>query len=142
MTLFSRGHATLHLAVSASPSVRPSKIFLKLRAVFRIIAPAQPSATGLPCIRPCFHCDLFIFYVYVITGVLVSWNSSRSVISFTLFSIFFWFFILFVSKMCIFFHVRMFARNLSTEFWNFFNFTFFCLFGKYFIVKKGKTMWE
>ena len=44
--LFSRGHAILHLAVflsvrrSVGPSVRT--------------APAQPSATVLPCIRPCF----------------------------------------------------------------------------------------
>ena len=33
-------------------SVRPSHFWI--RSVSRIAAPAQPSATGLPCIRPCF----------------------------------------------------------------------------------------
>ena len=47
--VFSRGHATLHLTVS----VRPSVTFLNSEQ-FRITAPAQPSATGLPCIQPCF----------------------------------------------------------------------------------------
>ena len=36
-TFFSRGHATLHLAVSVGPSVRRSEIFLKLRAVFALL---------------------------------------------------------------------------------------------------------
>ena len=58
--LFSRGPATLNLAVSVSksvgrsvrPPVRPSH-FLNPSG-FRITAPAQSSATGLPCIRPCY----------------------------------------------------------------------------------------
>ena len=29
------------------------------------------------------------------------------------------------------------GRSLSTEFGNFFDFAYFCLFGKYFMVKKG-----
>ena len=49
---FSRGHATLHLAVSVGRSVR-YKLFWILSG-FCITAPAQPSATVLPCIRPCF----------------------------------------------------------------------------------------
>ena len=53
--LFSRGHATLHLAVSIRRSVGPSV----RRSHFLIpsgcgnTAPAQAPATGLPCIRPC-----------------------------------------------------------------------------------------
>ena len=34
------------------PSVRPSHFWIP--SGFRITAPAKPSATGLPCIRPCF----------------------------------------------------------------------------------------
>ena len=49
--LISRGHATLHLAVS----VGRYEIFLKLQTASRITAPAQLSATGLPCIRPCLY---------------------------------------------------------------------------------------
>ena len=45
--LFSRGHATLHIAVSVGRS------HLWIPSGFCITAPAQPSATGLPCIRPC-----------------------------------------------------------------------------------------
>ena len=41
---FSRGHATLNLAVSVGPSVR--NIF-KIASGFRITAPARPSVTGL-----------------------------------------------------------------------------------------------
>ena len=48
--LFSRGHATLHLAVSVRPSV-----ILWITSGFCITAPAQPSMTGLPCIRPCYY---------------------------------------------------------------------------------------
>ena len=51
MILFSRGHATLELAVSVGRSVGRSDF--KFSIGFRIAAPAQPSATGLPCIRPC-----------------------------------------------------------------------------------------
>ena len=53
---FSRGHSSVHLAVSVGrsvrPSVRPSHFWIP--SGFRITAPAQLSATGLPCIRPCF----------------------------------------------------------------------------------------
>ena len=42
----------LYLAVSARPPVGLSVHFW-IASVFRITAPAQPSATGLPCIRPC-----------------------------------------------------------------------------------------
>ena len=50
--IFSRGHVTLHLAMSVGPSVRRSVTFLNCEQI-RITAPAKPSATGLPCIRPC-----------------------------------------------------------------------------------------
>ena len=40
---------------SVDRSVRRSRNLFKLRAVFCITAPAKPSATVLPCIRPCFH---------------------------------------------------------------------------------------
>ena len=50
--VFSRGHATLHLAVSVGPSVGPSHF--QIASGFRTTAPAQPSATGLPCIQPCY----------------------------------------------------------------------------------------
>ena len=56
--LFSRGHATLHLAVSVSRSVHRSHFWIP--SSFCITTPAQPSATGLPCIRPCYH---WFFYV-------------------------------------------------------------------------------
>ena len=46
IVVFSRGHATLHLAVSVSRSVRRSVTFLNSERFF-ITAPAQPSATGL-----------------------------------------------------------------------------------------------
>ena len=53
--ILSRGHSTLHLAVSVGmsvgPSVGPSRFWIL--SGFCITAPAQPSATGLPCIRPC-----------------------------------------------------------------------------------------
>ena len=49
--IFSRGHATLHLGLSVGRSVGPSHFWIP--SDFRITAPAQPSATGLPCIRPC-----------------------------------------------------------------------------------------
>ena len=49
--LFSRGHVTLHLAMSVDMSVCPSRF--QIPSGFHITAPAQPSATGLPCIRPC-----------------------------------------------------------------------------------------
>ena len=54
--IFSRGPATLHLAVSVGPSVRRSvrRSHFWIASGFRITAPTQPSATGLPCIRPCF----------------------------------------------------------------------------------------
>ena len=48
---FSRQHANLHLAMSVGPSV--PWLFLIASGV-RITAPAHPSTTGLPCIRPCF----------------------------------------------------------------------------------------
>ena len=53
--ILSRGHETLHLAVSVGPSVRLSVRWSHFWIVsgFRITAPAQSSATGLPCIRPC-----------------------------------------------------------------------------------------
>ena len=51
-SVFSRGHATLHLAVSVGRSVRPSHFWIAIGSC--ITAPAQPSATVLPCIRPCF----------------------------------------------------------------------------------------
>ena len=50
--LFSRGHATLHLAVSVGTSVRYE--FCWIPSNYCITAPAQSSATVLPCIRPCF----------------------------------------------------------------------------------------
>ena len=53
LPVFSRGHGTLHLAVSVGMSVCPSH-FRNL-SCFRINAPAQPSATRLPCIRPCLN---------------------------------------------------------------------------------------
>ena len=57
--IFSRGHATLHLAVSVGKlvgwcvhqSIGPSHFWIP--SVFCITAPAKPS-TGLPCIWPCF----------------------------------------------------------------------------------------
>ena len=56
-----RGHAILHLAVSVSMSVcryiRQSHFWIS--SCFRITAPAQPSTTGLPCIRPCLLINLF-----------------------------------------------------------------------------------
>ena len=40
---------------SVGPSVRPSvQNISKIVSGFHITAPAQPSATGLPCIQPCF----------------------------------------------------------------------------------------
>ena len=52
--IFSRGHVTLHLAVSVvRPSVRLSHFWIAIG--LRITAPAQSSATGLPFIRPCFE---------------------------------------------------------------------------------------
>ena len=56
--VFSRGHTTLHLAVSVGRSVGWSvdrSVGLShfwIPSGFRT-APAKPSATGLPCIRPC-----------------------------------------------------------------------------------------
>ena len=46
--IFSREHATLHLAVSVA------RLYFWTPNGFRITAPVQPSATGLPCIRPCY----------------------------------------------------------------------------------------
>ena len=43
---------SLHLAVSVRPSVRPKYFWIAIG--LRITAPARPSATGLPCIRPCW----------------------------------------------------------------------------------------
>ena len=51
LRIFSRGHATLHLAVS----VGPSEIFLNYKRFFCATAPAEPSETRLPCIRPCWN---------------------------------------------------------------------------------------
>ena len=57
--IFSRGHATLHLAVSVGRSVgRYVRNISKIASGFRITAPAQPSATGLPCIRLCWYMSL------------------------------------------------------------------------------------
>ena len=47
LSVFSRGHATLHLAVSVGPSVRPSQIFLKLRLIFEL--PLLPNRPRLDC---------------------------------------------------------------------------------------------
>ena len=56
LVYFSRGHATLHLAVSVAPSVRQSlgRSHFCIVSGFCITAPAQPSAPVLLCIRPCF----------------------------------------------------------------------------------------
>ena len=66
-SIFSRGHATQHLAVSVGRlvgmsvgmSVRPSHFWIP--SGYRITAPAQPSTTGLPCIRPCFFRNMVIY---------------------------------------------------------------------------------
>ena len=65
--IFSRGHATLHLAVSVGRSLDRSH-FLIPRG-FGITALAQPSATGLPCIGPCFmrHCPDSKFLQLILT---------------------------------------------------------------------------
>ena len=57
ISVFSRGHATLELPVSVGTSLRN---IVKIVSGSRITAPAQPSATGLPCIRPCsvFRCAI------------------------------------------------------------------------------------
>ena len=56
--IISRGHATLHLAVSVGRSVGPSVCHIFwISSGFCITAPAQPSATGVPCIRPCWLFD-------------------------------------------------------------------------------------
>ena len=47
LLFFSRGHATLHLAMSVGMSVCPSHFLI--RSGVRITAPVQLSATGLPC---------------------------------------------------------------------------------------------
>ena len=49
---FSHGHATLHLAVLVGWSVHRSRFWIASGCC--ITAPAKPSATVLPCIRPCF----------------------------------------------------------------------------------------
>ena len=79
--IFSRGHATLHLAVSVVRSVGMSvppvlRHIFEFRAVFCITALAQPSATGLPCIRPCLEGELDSQFpeikdVNVFTGLMV-----------------------------------------------------------------------
>ena len=55
--VFSRGHATLHLALSVGRlvgrSVGRSQFWIP--SSFRITAAAQPSATGLPCSGPCYY---------------------------------------------------------------------------------------
>ena len=86
---------------SVGPSVRPSVTNIsKLSIGLWIIAPAQPSATGLPCIRPCYCCrhdwrsrrrsmskishfqnQINITYLYIIVKVILYfiwihlWNS-------------------------------------------------------------------
>ena len=49
-SVFRRGHASIHLAVSVCPYV--CHIF-EFWVVFCITAPAQPSTTVFPCIQPC-----------------------------------------------------------------------------------------
>ena len=51
--LFSRAHATLHFAVLVAMSISRFITFF-IQSSFGITAPAQPSATGLPCIWPCY----------------------------------------------------------------------------------------
>ena len=64
--IFSRGHATLHPAVSVGRTVGRSVgplvrlLHFWIASGFRITAPAQPSATGLPCIRPCSFINIRI----------------------------------------------------------------------------------
>ena len=64
--LFSRGHATLHLAVLVRWSVGPK--YFWIASGLWIIAPTQPSATGLPSIRPSF------FFLTRMNGAYTLWN--------------------------------------------------------------------
>ena len=72
--IFSRGHATLELAVSVCWSVGWSVTFLncerywhfspcptKCEFIFCYTAPAHPSATGGECIRPCLVVDTQLY---------------------------------------------------------------------------------
>ena len=64
-SIFSCEHGTLHLAVLVGWSVSwllSRSHFWILRGIL-ITAPAQPSATGFPCIRPCFLWRHFILFV-------------------------------------------------------------------------------
>ena len=76
-TIFSRGHATLHLAVSLGPSIRPSvrpsvgPSHFWIASGFCFTAPAQPSATGLPCIRPCLNLYLLLCYFFLLFATFV-----------------------------------------------------------------------
>ena len=94
LPLFSRGHTTLHLAVSVGrsvgrsvlPSVRPSHFWIP--GGFCITVPAQPSATVLPCIRPCFsHRCLFSQFCHVQTNKCVAryitWKNPQFVSQFS-----------------------------------------------------------
>ena len=80
--IFSRGHATLELAVSVGLSVGWSVTFLicerfrhccpcptKHECIFCYTAPAHPSATGGECIRPCLYWSLFY-----------NWRSSQAMV--------------------------------------------------------------
>ena len=61
-----RGHATLHLVVSVGKLVR-SKYFLILSG-FCIVAPAQPSATVLPCIQSIYISASIMGHNYYISN--------------------------------------------------------------------------
>ena len=60
---------------SVGPSVGPSHFWIP--SGFRITAPAQHSATGLPCIRPCFTCGRF-FIVFSCRWDSVDWIRAKT----------------------------------------------------------------
>ena len=76
-TVFSRGHVTLHIAVSVGMSVGYK--FCWIPSVFCISAPAQPSGTGLPCIQPCSFILWHTFFskAFLTHGRVISTKKSR-----------------------------------------------------------------
>ena len=67
LTIFSRGNATLHLAVSVGKTVRPSEIFLKLQAIYALLLlPNRPRlycrVSGLVS-----HAPMFLLFCWSFT---------------------------------------------------------------------------